>query len=285
MALVESLQKAIDYMETHLLDTITAADIAKQANVSSFHFQRIFMILTDMSVGEYLRRRRLTLAAQELSSTDSKIIDLAFKYGYDTPESFSRAFRKQHGITPSEARKGIGKLQSYNRLVIQVNLKGAEPMNYRIVKRNAFEAIGIKRKFQCGEEMGIPGVPEFWEETNRNGESAKLLQLNNGQIKGLLGICSNFNIGKNTTDYSIAAEHNGEIPDGFSTFHFPAAKWAVFEARGPVPDAIIDTTKKIYSEWFPSNGCEPAEIASFEAYIDSDPYKKDSYNEIWIAIK
>lgn len=285
MALVESLQKAIDYMETHLLDTMTIEDIAKQANVSSFHFQRIFMILTDMSVGEYLRKRRLTLAAQELSSTDSKIIDLAFKYGYDTPESFSRAFRKQHGITPSEARKGIGKLQSYNRMAIQVNLKGAEPMNYRIVKRSAFKAVGIKREFQCWDEIGIPGVPEFWEEVNSNRESTKLLQLNDGQIKGLLGICSNFNLENNTVDYWIAAEHSGEKSDGFSTFHFPAAKWAVFEAKGPVPDAILATTKQIYSEWFPSNGYEPAKVASIEAYIDINPYREDSYNEIWVAIE
>ncbi len=286
MALVESLQKAIDYMEEHLLDPITIADIAEQANVSPFHFQRIFMILTDMSVGEYLRRRRLTLAAQELSSTDSKIIDLAYHYGYDTPESFSRAFRKQHGITPSEARKGQGRLQSYNRLMIQVNLRGAEPMNYRIVKRSEFEVIGIKREFPCGNgEMGIPGVPDFWDEVNGNGSAARLLELNNGQIKALLGVCANFNVENNRTDYWIAAESNGETSDQFSKLHFPAAKWAVFEAIGSVPDAIVDTTKKIYSEWFPSNSYEPAEIATFEAYIDSDPHKKDSYNEIWIPIK
>lgn len=285
MALVESLQRAIDYMEEHLLDSITIDDIAKQANVSTFHFQRIFMILTDMSIGEYLRRRRLTLAAQELSSTDSKVIELAFKYGYDTPESFTRAFRKQHGITPSEARKGMGKLQSYNRLAIQVNLKGAKPMNYRIVEKGAFEASGIKREFPRNEGAGIPGVPEFWTEVNGDGTAGRLLRLNNGQIKGLLGICTNSNIKKNKTDYWIAAEHEGEAPEEFSSFHFPAAKWAVFEVRGRVPNAIISTWKQIYSEWFPSNGYEPAEIAPFEAYIDSDPFKEDSYNEIWIPIK
>lgn len=134
-------------MEEHLLDHITIEEIAKQANISPSHLQRIFMILTDISVGEYLRHRRLTLAAQELSSTNSKIIDIAFKYGYDTPESFSKAFRKQHGVTPSESRKGIGKLQSYNRLTIQVSLKGAVPMKYRIVERDAFQVTGLyKRK-------------------------------------------------------------------------------------------------------------------------------------------
>jgi AraC family transcriptional regulator len=103
MGWVESLQKAIDYMENHLLDDISIESIAKQANVSEFHFQRIFSVLTDITVGEYLRRRRLTLAAQELSTTDSKVIEVALKYGYDTPESFSKAFRRQHGITPSQA--------------------------------------------------------------------------------------------------------------------------------------------------------------------------------------
>lgn len=199
MALVESLQKAIDYMEDHLLDNITIEDIAKQANISPSHFQRIFMILTDISVGEYLRRRRLTLAAQELSSTNSKIIDIAFKYGYDTPESFSKAFRKQHGVTPSEARKGIGKLQSYNRLTIQVNLKGAEPMKYRIVERDAFQVVGVKREFPCGAEDAE--IPEFWSEANENGTVNKLIQLNSGQIKGLLGLIENFNEEKNTVNY------------------------------------------------------------------------------------
>jgi AraC family transcriptional regulator len=286
MALVESLQKAIDYMEKHLLDHITIEDIAQQANLSPFHFQRTFMILTDISVGEYLRRRRLTLAAQELSSTNCKIIDLAYKYGYDTPESFSKAFRKQHGVTPSEARKGIGKLQSYNRLTIQVNLRGVEPMKYHIVERDAFQVVGIKREFPCDtENAGIPGVAEFWGEVNENGTANQLFQLNNGQIKGLLGIIENFNEEKNTIDYWIAAEHRGDVPDEFSIFEFPASKWVVFEVRGPIPTAIVNTWKKIYSEWFPSNGYEPARIAPFEAYIDSDVYSPNSYNEIWVAIK
>lgn len=286
MALVESLQKALNYIEEHLLEPITIEDIAKQANLSSSHFQRTFMILTNISVGEYLRRRRLTLAAQELTSTNSKIIDLAFKYGYDTPESFSKAFRKQHDVTPSEARRGIGKLQSYNRLTIQVNLKGADPMNYRIVERDAFQVIGVKKVFPCGDGVGgVPGIPAFWDEVNGNGTADRLLQLNNGEIKGLLGICSNYNEETNTMDYWISVERTGEVPVEFSIFELTAAKWAVFEARGPVPSAIINTWKQIYSEWFPSNGFEQAPIASFEAYLASDVTSPNAYNEIWVSIK
>ena len=147
MAWVESLQKAINYMEDHLLDEIKIEDIAFQANASSFHFQRTFSVLTNVSVGDYLRRRRLTLAAEELLRTEEKVIDIANKYGYDTPEAFTKAFRRQHGVSPSEARKGIGKLQSYNRLVIQVSLKGVEPMKYSIIEKEAFQIVGIKRSY------------------------------------------------------------------------------------------------------------------------------------------
>ncbi|MCT6818263.1 MAG: AraC family transcriptional regulator, partial [Lysinibacillus fusiformis] len=120
MSWIESIQKAINFMEDHLLENITIEQIALEVNSSVFHFQRTFAILTDISIADYLRRRRLTLAAQELMNTDQKIIDLAYKYGYETPEAFTKAFRKQHYVTPSEARKRQGPLQSYNRLVIQV---------------------------------------------------------------------------------------------------------------------------------------------------------------------
>lgn len=136
MAWIVSLQKAIDYIEEHLLDSdLSIERVAEEANASAYHFQRTFAILTDMAVGEYIRGRRLTLAAQELTQTDSKVIDLAYKYGYETPESFAKAFRRQHGMTPTEARNFRGKLKSYNRLTIQVSLKGAEPMQYSIVKK------------------------------------------------------------------------------------------------------------------------------------------------------
>ena len=125
MKWIEAIQKSIQYIEEHLLEPITVNQIAAQANMSAFHFQRIFALMTDATVAEYIRRRRLTLAAHELLQGERKIMDLAMKYGYDTPESFSKAFRRQHGVTPSETRKSGASVQSYNRLVIQVSLQGA----------------------------------------------------------------------------------------------------------------------------------------------------------------
>ncbi|WP_252315997.1 AraC family transcriptional regulator [Sinobaca sp. H24] len=283
MALVESLQQAIDYMENHLLEHITIEAISRQANVSPFHFQRLFMILTDTSVGEYLRHRRLTLAAQELSNSNTKIIDLSYKYGYHTPEAFSKAFRKQHGVSPSEARKRTGKLNSYNRLSIQMNLKGAEPMNYQIVEKEAFHVVGIKKECPCGEQAS--GIAEFWEQVNSDGTTGKLVELMNSETKGLLGLTDNYNEEKNTIDYWIAVEHIGERPSGLNQLDLPKAKWAVFEVHGPAPTAMPEVWKKIYSEWIPSNGYEIADVPAIEAYTDPEPYRAESSNQIWLAVK
>ncbi|WP_102272730.1 AraC family transcriptional regulator [Cytobacillus massiliigabonensis] len=287
MGWVESLQKAIDYMEEFILEDITIESIAKQANTSEFHFQRTFAILTDVSVGEYLRRRRLSLAAQELSNTDHKIIDLAFKYGYDTPEAFSKAFRRQHGITPSEARKNDGKLNCYNRLVIQVNLKGAEPMRYKIVERDSFQVAGIKREFSLKNEENLKGIPKMWDEVNGDGTVGKLAKLNNGEIKGILGVCVDKRLtqSEQSIDYWVATEHIGDATEEFLTLEIPASKWGVFEVHGPMPGAMPKVWKQIFSEWFPSNQYEHAGTPELEVYSDEDPSSPDLYSEIWIPLK
>lgn len=287
MGWVESLQKAINYMEECILEDISMESIAKQANTSEFHFQRTFAILTDVSVGEYLRRRRLSLAAQELSNTDHKIIDLAYKYGYDTPEAFSKAFRRQHGITPSEARKNIGKLNCYNRLVIQVNLKGAEPMRYKIVERDSFQVAGIKREFSLKNEENLKGIPKMWDEVNGDGTVGKLAELNNGEIKGILGVCVDKRLTQSepSIDYWVATEHIGDASEDFLTLEIPASKWGVFEVHGPMPGAMPKVWKQIFSEWFPSNQYEHAGTPELEVYSDEDPSSPDLYSEIWIPLK
>ncbi|AJS57301.1 AraC family transcriptional regulator [Paenibacillus sp. IHBB 10380] len=287
MGWVESLQRAIDYMEEHLLDHITIESIAEQANASVFHFQRTFAILTDISVGEYLRRRRLTIVAQELSDTNIKIIDLAYKYGYDTPEAFSKAFRKQHGVTPSEARNNMGKLKSYNRLVIQVSLKGAEPMKYRIVERESFEVVGVKREFSLVNDENLKDIPEFWNDVNLDGTSDLLFKLNKGDIKGVLGVCidNRDTQSKQTMDYWVATEYEGELPEGLLKLEVPASKWGVFEVHGPMPGAMQKAWKQIFSEWFPSNHYEHASTLELEVYSDEDPFSPNLYSEIWIPLK
>ncbi|MBK5442986.1 MULTISPECIES: AraC family transcriptional regulator [unclassified Peribacillus] len=287
MGWVESIQKAINYMEEHLLDDLTIESISRQANASAFHFQRTFTILTDISVGEYVRRRRLTLAAQEISRTNCKIIDLAYKYGYDTPEAFSKAFRRQHGVSPSEARKYIGKLTFYERLVIQVILKGEIPMKYNIIERDSFQVIGIKREFSLVNGENLIGIPKLWDKVNSDGTDDQLGKLNNGQIKGLLGVCVDKRIleQNETMDYWIATEYDGQVPEGYSSLTIPASKWVIFEVHGPMPDAIQEVWKRIFSEWFPTSGYEHAGTFEMEVYTDDDASNPDYYSEIWIPVK
>jgi AraC family transcriptional regulator len=286
MGWVESLQRAIDYMEDHLLNDLSIEEIAKQAHVSEFHFQRTFTILTEISVGEYLRRRRLTLAAQELSNTGSKIIDIALKYCYDTPEAFSKAFRRQHGLTPSQARNNIGKLKSYNRLTIQVTLKGAEPMKYKIVEKESFQVIGVKRELSCVNGENLKEIPKMWDDIHADGTNDLLLKMNNGDIKGVLGVCvDKRDKQQQLMDYWIATEHDGATPEGLLNLELPASKWGVFEVHGPMPDAIQKVWKQIFSEWFPSSHYEHAGTPDLEVYSAGDPWRSDYYSEIWIPLK
>ncbi|NEU31298.1 AraC family transcriptional regulator [bacterium LRH843] len=162
-------------------------------------------------------------------------------------------------------------------------------MNYIIVEREAFHVTGIKQEFPFrigeGSMEGIPGVPIFWEEANKNGTTNRLTELNSGQIKGLLGITMNYNNMKSVVEYWIATEHLGEVQSGLESLTIPASKWVVFEVHGPIPVAIIQAWRFIHSEWFPSSGYEPAHIPPMEVYLDSDLHSANAYNEIWIPIK
>ncbi|WP_026571531.1 MULTISPECIES: AraC family transcriptional regulator [Sediminibacillus] len=285
MAWVESIQRAIDYMEDHLLEPINLEDVAKQAHVSAFHFQRTFAILTDISVGEYIRRRRLTLAAQELIQTSSKVIDLAYKYGYDTPEAFSKAFRRQHGISPSESRRLSEMLTIYNRLTIQVQLKGADPMKWRIVEMEGFSVAGMKRSFSLTDDENLKEIPKLWNQVNNDGTDERLFRLNNGPIKGVLGVCVDNKNEKRTIDYWVATAFDGDPPQAFEQMNIPASKWAVFEVRGPMPGAMQKVWKRIFTEWFPTSGYKHAGTPELEVYSSDDPARLDLYSEIWIPVK
>jgi len=284
---IEWIQKAIDYIENNLLDeNLTIEQISSAANSSVFHFQRTFSILTDQTVGDYIRRRRLTLAAQELINTDNKVIDIAFKYGYETPEAFTKAFRKQHGVTPSEARKKMGSIQSYNRLVIQIQLKRAVPMNYKIIEKDAFQVVGVKRTYNCQNGENTREIPQFWQDVHMDGTNDRLFALNNGEVEGVLGVCivDENQKGTGLMDYWVATAHNGEVPEGFLSYQIPASKWVVFEVHGAMPHAIQETWKKIYSEWFPSNPYKPTGDPELEVYSNGNPSSPDYYSEVWIPI-
>jgi AraC family transcriptional regulator len=282
---MDALHRSIDYLESHLETPFKMEDAAAEANISVFHFQRIFLVLTDMSVMEYVRRRRLTLAAQELALTDVRVIDVALKYGYETPESFAKAFKRQHGMSPSEARTSQKGFTSYNRLVISVQLKGAFPMKVRIEEKEAFSIIGVKREFSFENGENTREIPKMWQEVHQNGVNDELSTLNNGAVKGMLGVCRMLDSSTSTMEYWIATANEGdEVSKRYDRLEIPAATYAIFEVVGPMPDAIQSMWEKIYSEWFPSSSYRPSGSAEMEVYTHDDATKADYYSEIWIPI-
>lgn len=285
---MEGLQRMLDsmeYIESNLDNELYIDDIAAIACMSKFHFQRMFNMLTGYTVSEYIRNRRITVAAQELVNTKSKVIDVAMKYGYESPESFSKAFRKIHGISPSDAKKDSQSLKAYPKLSFQIQVKGDVEMDYKIVEKDAFTVVEKSiRTTTIGGENNRK-IAAFWEESNQNGFTGELAK-NCGPL-GLIGICMEFDKQQENLTYLICAEKNiDQIPVDWEERQVPSATWAVFPVHGAMPDAMPRVWERIFSEWFPATGYEHAGEPEMEVYLsDADPSSEDYYSEIWIPIK
>ncbi|RHW43280.1 AraC family transcriptional regulator [Neobacillus notoginsengisoli] len=285
---MEGLQRMLDsieYMESNLDQELNIEAIASAACMSKFHFQRMFSMLTGYTVSEYIRNRRITVAAQELVNSRAKVIDVAMKYGYESPEAFAKAFRKIHGISPSDAKKSSQSLKAYPRLSFQIQLKGDVEMDYKILEKEAFTIVGKSiRTSTIGGENNRK-IAAFWVESNRNGFSRELAK-HCGPL-GLIGVCMDFDKQQENLTYLIGAEKNIErVPSDWEERVIPAATWAVFPVHGAMPDAMPRVWNRIFSEWFPGTGYEHAGGPEMEVYTsDADPSSEDYYSEIWIPVK
>ncbi len=212
---IESLNRALGFIEDNLCEDITCGDIASHVFISSSHLQRAFVLLTGLTIGEYIRNRRLSLAGQELAGGGAKVIDVALKYGYDTPESFSKAFSRFHGVSPGQARKGGASLRSYNRLTIKIIMEGGNFMDYRIEKKAAFTVVVKARVFGDNSSKEIPA---FWDGYFEQGLHK--------QISGAMGVCGEVMEGGKFM-YGIGCPEEWlkekNLPEGFESWAIPAA--------------------------------------------------------------
>lgn len=272
----EGISDAVAYIEDHLTEELDIDQIAARAHVSSFYFQKIFHVLCGFTLGEYIRSRRLTLAAQELCSTDIRVIDAALKYGYDSPDSFARAFQKFHGISPSAAKSQGQSLNSFAPLKIKLTLEGGSMLEYKIVHKEQFTVMGRSRRF-C-TETSYQEIPKFWKE-HLNSPDAKI-------VCGMYGVC--IDVDGKDFNYLIADNYLpwNEVPDGYETRVIPAGTWAVFPCRGPLPEVLQQVNTKIWSEWLPS--CIAYKLAgnyNIELYTPPRENPEDNYSEIWIPVR
>jgi AraC family transcriptional regulator len=285
---LRSLNNALAYIEEHLTEEIDYSKITKIAYCSEYHFKRMFSFLSGISLSEYIRRRKLTLAALDLKDKSFRIIDIAVKYGYSSADSFTRAFHSVHGILPSEARSELTQIKAYPKMTFQLSIKGGCEMNYRIVEKEPFKLVGFKKRVPIIFEGVNPEIAKMTELLTP--EIIKHLKsLSNLEPTGIISASTNFSEGrmeeKGELDHYIGVATSSDETGEFDVLKMDACTWAVFESIGPFPETLQNIWGRIYSEWFPSSGYEAARGPEI-LWNESPDTKNPKYrSEIWIPVK
>jgi AraC family transcriptional regulator len=280
------MNQALTYIEEHLAEEIDMRQVERLALCSEYHFRRMFSFLAGVPLSEYIRRRRLTLAAFELLHSEARVIDLALKYGYSSHDAFTRAFASLHGVTPVEARSRGQILKAYPRMTFQLTIKGAIEMNYRIVEKAPFRIVGLMKRVPLIYQGVNPEIAGMWQ--SLDAETIALLKsLSDIEPAGMISASTNFSEGRQDggeLDHYIGVATTKEPPANLARLDVPASTWAVFESVGPFPETLQNIWGRIYAEWFPSSGYEQTpgpEIVWNEGKDTSLPKFR---SEIWIPV-
>lgn len=277
----ETLQQIIDYVEDHLQRgeaPIDTAQIARLAGCSYGFFQKVFSYMNGISFAEYIRARKLTLAGYELKSSRCRVVDLSYKYGYESPTSFTKAFQQFHGVTPTGARQKGVEL----RAVPKMQLGASPEYAWRLQRTPALQLVGVGVPLPYAAGARRSRIPEFWSECQRNGSFARLIALDEGSPSGLFGLFRSAADG--AEEYWLAVNCRQPPPEGFASFALPPALWAVFDCRGPVPGAIQAGWKYLYEEWLVGYPFQHAACPELEWYSAGNAYSEGYLSQIWIPI-
>lgn len=279
MEWIERLNKAINYIEEHLTDEIDYDRLGQIACCSAYHFQRMFTYMAGITLSEYIRRRKMSLAAVDLQGGNEKIIDIAEKYGYSSPTAFNRAFQNIHGVAPSTVKNKSVSVKSFPPIVFKITIKGVGEMNYRIETKSAFRIIGVSQPLHKEIENNFAIVPKMWQDAVVNGTIQKLASLIDTPLKGLLGVsvCND----EEQWKYFIAVSSTKKV-DKFEEYIIPETTWAIFSGSG-TNQTIQDLEQRIITEWLPTSGYEYANAPDIEVYLNPDP--QNAKYEVWIPVK
>ncbi len=279
MEWIERLNRAINYIEEHITEEIDYEQVAKIAYCSTYHFQRMFAYMANVPLSEYIRRRRMSLSAAELQDPEHKVLDIALKYGYNSPTAFNRAFQGVHGVAPSAVREQGISLRAFPPISFKITVKGSEEMNYRIEKKEAFRIVGIAAKLQNDIEKNFEIVPQMWQKAVAEGILPKLAGMMDSEPKGVLGVSAT-NDAENWR-YFIAVVTTQETEE-FEEYVVPSFTWAIFSGSG-TSQSMQELERRIVTEWLPTSGYEYDNGPDVEVYLNPDP--TNAVYEVWIPVK
>lgn len=294
MVWIEMLQRAIDYVEEHLLEDIHFDDVAKKVNMSPYEFHRAFSFMSGMTLNTYIRSRRLSLAGQELIDTDKKIIDIAIKYGFETQEGFTKAFTRFHGVAPKYAKTAGTQLVLFNPLTIKLSLEGGKKIDYRIEKTEKQRFLAIVRKFpteMIGED-NKHDIPDFWDECYEQNLIEPMKALSCENSGKLYGLCAPVREQETSFDYGIGVlldKKEEELDEaflkakGYQYWETEPCTYVVFQCIGKDGSCIARTWEKFYKEFLPQSGYESCTETDYEVYPAQN--EKGIFCELWIPIK
>lgn len=296
MEWIAAMRKAVDFIEDNLCGGISADDVARNVFMSSFYMQKGFRILTGYTVSEYIRSRRLYLAALDVIRGEKNIVDIAYDYCWETPESFTKAFTRFHGLPPLKLRENPASIRTFLPLKISVAISGGNRMDFTVEKMEGFTLIGFEREFSM--EDSYKKIPEFWDEVFGSRRSLFWGRAPSDDVEkavlenriGEFGACVETGGSRKskTFRYLVAGWYNGgKVPGGLKTVEVPALEWAKFKCTGPIPGALQSVNTRIFSEWLPGNAeYEIAAEINLEWYSsDGNPSDDDYRSEIWIPVR
>lgn len=280
---LKQLSKAIDYIEDNLNGVISYDETARIACCSTFYFKRIFSYVTGISLSEYIRRRRMTAAAFDLQTSCMKVMDIALKYGYESPTAFNRAFQSVHGISPTAAREKGVLLNAYPPIRFSISVLEGENMSYRIEEKEEIRIVGTRIELQEDMEQNQKNVPVFWNKVLNSTLFSEICSLTDEKPRGILGITAYTD--PQNIYYYIGASTDKPVPDGMFEVLIPAAAWVVFECDGYFKESVQMIFKRFLTEWLPVSGYEYAELPDIEVYPLDSHGAKGGHAEVWISIK
>ncbi len=285
--MLKKMNEALEYIESHLDDEVDFKEIERITGTSIYHFRRMFSFLSGMSLGEYIRNRKLSNATFDLLHGGLSVTDTAFKYGYESVDGFSRAFRDWAGISPSEVKKN-NTLKSFPKLSFQLTVRGGMDMEYKIEKKEAFRIVGVSKRVPIQFEGENPEIMKLTQ-TITPEQREKMRSLANMEPYQVVNASYNFDDGwqeeKGSLDHMIGFLTTKESGfDGLDVVEVPALTWAIFSCRGEFPKVMQDTMAKIAAEWLPSSDYEFVDAPGITFTGDLSD-RSNVYSEIWFAVK